>query len=914
MSDISKDWFNEFLEDPEFTENLSKLGEFEYYDDELEKPIIFKYWTDTRWKIAEVKGLRYILSPAFWDDGELEARFALFCEPEFNLKVYVKKEFLEGIIGRIGCYKVAVDYSKKLELIRMEAIKLSPKDELLATIQNLDHFFTETKPVFMSFDYNIAHQALTMIIAKGLGTSELLEQRCKEIKEILNELIRDSEFTRTINPQIYIQVKALLDFSPDLWLPDFIKKFNLSFYLQKMYEIEDDEVKEKLVRIRREFDFLQDENELKKVLAVIDDFHNPKDWGRKYLVKLSKNVKGSKILARALSKSFEKVPTYFRNELIRNIYGNRMTVQHLPAVLIKNFNFLSQYEQDLLYSILKEPTTKKHLRRSGDTAIAIAKNYYELPMGIRNILFEIYRDNQSLEKIDREISRNYKELPKEDTMVYVQDDPTKNLAYVIDRNFKPPFTDSQELYLQDPKHYETIKNAEKILDSFDLLPKAIKNEILINLSKQDHMGIFVGYLFGNGFHNLPKDYRYPLLKQLSENKVNRWHVAWIILYYYFHLSDKIKKMLPNLLNDDEVILRAADAAINNFFKLPSEIKNIIIKKILRHEKLMEEKLIYRFDLWYKWPNKSNRDHILPLLVALSKYEKGKKYVGRCFEVNFTAFSEEVRQKILDTFYDKEIINVHVAYIIFRNFNSFSPHIEKLIYELLKDDGVIINGAGGIVNYYDKLNLNLKLYLMSRLSHDKTLFHRFFSRITHYYQYNIAKLYEVLGFFLDNKDLMEDTGMYILKRFHEYPPAISGNLLKKMLEKDNLLENIIINLFNYYENLPMVVWEFLFILLESDVNLFKSTLKSVDIYTDPPIKRKKYENIVNKKLGKYASNRYERHRELLDEIINNITTIERHGFPLYNFLYNFPEDIKSKMLGILSKNKKFEKLLGMLLRE
>ncbi len=241
MKDMKKeesesDFFIKLIQDSEFKENLYKLGKFEYFDDDLEEPIIFEYWTDTRWKISKIENLNYILTPAFWNDGQIEARFALICDPKFNLKVYMKKNNEEKIIGRIGCYTIITDYTPDLEKISSEQIILSPKDEILATIQNLDAFFTEKTPTFMSFDFNIIVQALQMIIDKKYATEELLNYRCDEIKEIIFKLAKEN-FEDKINPQIYIQIIALLDFDPEKWVYDINKKISIYKYAKKMYEI-----------------------------------------------------------------------------------------------------------------------------------------------------------------------------------------------------------------------------------------------------------------------------------------------------------------------------------------------------------------------------------------------------------------------------------------------------------------------------------------------------------------------------------------------------------------------------------------------------------------------------------------------------------------------------------------------------
>ncbi len=312
----NKVWtFEKQINDYQFRENLSKLGEFEYYDEELDKPIIFKYWTDTRWKIVEIEGKKYILSPAFWDDEEIQVRFALICNPKFNLNVYLKRDNKEKIIGRIGCFKVIIDYSTDLEPTSTKHIKLTIKDELLATIQNLDHFFTEQKPYFMSFDYDIVHQALELIVDKGFGSKEILNLRCDEIKEIILQLIKTNKDESKINPQIYIQLKALLDFNPEKWIHILKDKLDIWKYFERMAEIEEEDTLYKLspiilnnlktlkIKNRKEID-PKIYNQIKTLLGfdenewVVDLKDNLDIW--KYLEKICVNEKSESEIFSAL--------------------------------------------------------------------------------------------------------------------------------------------------------------------------------------------------------------------------------------------------------------------------------------------------------------------------------------------------------------------------------------------------------------------------------------------------------------------------------------------------------------------------------------------------------------------------------------------------------------------------------------
>jgi hypothetical protein len=73
--------FDKLIKDREFKLYLGSLGlytgdpETIFGTNYLENKIKISYWTKTRWRIERFKNKHYILSPAFYDDEELQARF-----------------------------------------------------------------------------------------------------------------------------------------------------------------------------------------------------------------------------------------------------------------------------------------------------------------------------------------------------------------------------------------------------------------------------------------------------------------------------------------------------------------------------------------------------------------------------------------------------------------------------------------------------------------------------------------------------------------------------------------------------------------------------------------------------------------------------------------------------------------------
>lgn len=327
-----KDWFEKFLKSTRFKETLFKLGEFNYFDYESGEWVILKYWTDTRWRISEITGKTYILSPAFWNDEQLETRFALNCAPYFKLMVYVKTPSGEKIIGKIGCYKILIEYSTYLEPLNLKKIVLSPKDELLATIQNLDYFFTEETPNFMSFDYNIVYQALNLIIDQKLASNKLLDLRCDEIKNILLKLIKDEEEDIEFNPQIYIQLKALLDFNAKKWVSFLIKKFDILKYFEKMLQIEEREVQDKIGEI---------------TLSLAENFNALSDDIRNFLFKLFEITRIARYFVCAIRDDFNRISENLRNQLLFKFSEKNEIAGDVAMTLAKNFNTLSKPLKDL---------------------------------------------------------------------------------------------------------------------------------------------------------------------------------------------------------------------------------------------------------------------------------------------------------------------------------------------------------------------------------------------------------------------------------------------------------------------------------------------------------------------------------------------------------------------------------------
>ncbi len=248
---MDEGWFAVFVNDPEFKSNLKKLGRFEYQDEGMDAPIIQEYWTQTRWKVVEIDGIQYVLSPAFWKDEELEARFALHCDEKFKLLVYAEKGGKGSIVGAIGCHKVLAEYDEGAPN-KIEVLRLPAKDEFLVTVQNLDHYFSEKVPEFMSFDNHIIFQALEMLRGKKITSKKLLELHYEEIKATLFSLIETCEKRGEINPQVYFQLLAILNYSQEPWFLELGLRFDIYKYFSRMLDIEREEVREKVLDVLKQ--------------------------------------------------------------------------------------------------------------------------------------------------------------------------------------------------------------------------------------------------------------------------------------------------------------------------------------------------------------------------------------------------------------------------------------------------------------------------------------------------------------------------------------------------------------------------------------------------------------------------------------------------------------------------------------
>ncbi|MFX1449189.1 MAG: HEAT repeat domain-containing protein [Promethearchaeota archaeon] len=244
--------FEKLVKDREFKLYLGSLGFFSGEQENIfgagtiDKDFRSSYWTKTRWKIEKIRNKTYILSPAFFEDEEIQARFALrFEKNELELRVFVETPETKRILNKIGCYKILIDYSRDGEKLKSGRIYLSNWDELSVTISNLDAFFWDQIPIYETFDLNIIHQAFNILIDSNFVSSTLLKMRANEILEIINKLIEDEEMYEA---QLYIQIKALIDYA-DVegdWFEKLFNKFNLIDYLYKIYHNEDDEIKAKI--------------------------------------------------------------------------------------------------------------------------------------------------------------------------------------------------------------------------------------------------------------------------------------------------------------------------------------------------------------------------------------------------------------------------------------------------------------------------------------------------------------------------------------------------------------------------------------------------------------------------------------------------------------------------------------------
>ncbi|MHA1379983.1 MAG: HEAT repeat domain-containing protein [Candidatus Helarchaeota archaeon] len=360
--------FEKLIKDREFRLYLGSLGYFSgdpkniFGTDYDEGSYRTTYWTNTRWRIERFKNKSYILSPAFYDDKDLQARFAIrFEKDELELKVYAETPEKKQILSKIGCYKILIEYSILGEKLETKKIQLSPWDQLSITISNLDAFFWEQTPVFESFDLNIIHQAFQILIDKKFISPELLNIRCNEILEIINELIKDEEM---YHPQIYIQIKALIDYA-DIegdWFEKLYKKFNLIDYLYEIYHKEDEEVKFKI-------SYLIEKNINDKILySLLKNFDISNVNLKRKMFWFFGTIKSRKILL-----FFEQSLNYEDKELMDKIIAILLEIGSIDGYLLLLEKF-SHLKLDFKIKILDKINT---------SILKIQTVYYELtPEGI----------------------------------------------------------------------------------------------------------------------------------------------------------------------------------------------------------------------------------------------------------------------------------------------------------------------------------------------------------------------------------------------------------------------------------------------------------------------------------------------------------------------------------------------------
>ncbi|MHA1405306.1 MAG: hypothetical protein ACTSSI_16200 [Candidatus Helarchaeota archaeon] len=270
MKDKVDECFQQLLSSPPFLTSLQQLGTFEQdvldYKGDVVSCQRKTYWTSTRWFVMVIKDVSLVISPAFYEDSQVEGRFGLTVnDGKFRLHVVAKKDDVLHLLDYIPCMKTLTEYDFTEKKTRV--IKLSPIDEFFATISNLDAYFLERLPHFESFSSNIIYQALKMLVNSTFTSTNLItlwqERLMNDLISILDE---DREDLREHFWQAYILVKSLLDYQD--CADERLNQLELAPFILKIMQVEEIETKRKAIKFIKR---MKDEDFMKKMQSWFDN-------------------------------------------------------------------------------------------------------------------------------------------------------------------------------------------------------------------------------------------------------------------------------------------------------------------------------------------------------------------------------------------------------------------------------------------------------------------------------------------------------------------------------------------------------------------------------------------------------------------------------------------------------------------
>lgn len=289
--------------------------------------------------------------------------------------------------------------------------------------------------------------------------------------------------------------------------------------------------------------------------------------------------------------------------------------------------------------------------------------------------------------------------------------------------------------LKELSQYDAVVGhvAWAVVENFDKLPEDARN-LLFKLAEKDEAAEAVARAIAYS-QMIPKDGENKFLLKIPEDVGNKfllklaeegkaiWYVVWAIVENFDKLPEDVRSLLFKLAERDEAVWSLALAVAKNFDKLPEDVRGLLFKLAERAEcvwaitwavtknfdKLPED---VRNKLSFK-PSEKDAFALVVAQAVLRSFEKLPEDV-RNLLLKFVEKDETVEVAVARDF--KKLPQPQIAAIVaVRNFEKFPEDVRGMLFKLAEEDEFAEYVGRAVAENFGKLPEVLRNKLLIQLS-------------------------------------------------------------------------------------------------------------------------------------------------------------------------------------------------------
>lgn len=327
-------------------------------------------------------------------------------------------------------------------------------------------------------------------------------------------------------------------------------------------------------------------------------------------------------------------------------------------------------------------------------------------------------------------------------------------------------------------------------------------KLLSKLSDADKAPEQTAVAILDNFNILPKNVRDELILKLGKNGKTAWRIARQIVFSLINkkeISEDWLKLLFKLCEIEKAAVHISRQVAMNFKSIPDSLKVDILLKLSENRKAVKGVTRAITENYKEKP-----EGLRNLLFVLGERNESAGYVAAAIIRNFGDLPNDVRELLIQISKKSEAIE-DLSRALLDNFEQIPEDLRtRLLYRLSENK----NGAGQVAiilfKYFNELDNNVRNNLLAKVSNKETAIGPIVRTIVVYYKKLPEQLRILLSEFIEKGNSIKTISRAIINYFECLPESVGTSLLLKLSEKEDAGKIVVIALVRMFNKLPQSI--------------------------------------------------------------------------------------------------------------